>query len=364
MQIKKEKGPQRQREGNFFFVFVLFFKKMRYLVTGCAGFIGSHFVQRVLDANKEDNLVVGVDCMYDCSAKKMAQSKDRYVFQQANINQQDTMFQLLVDYDIDIVVHFAAQSHVDTSFSTPETYIRDNVCGTFHLLQALRQINTTKTVPMIMISTDEVYGENTNHESHVETSLLKPSSVYAASKASAEMLCYAYHTANHVPIKTIRGNNCYGKQYPEKLIPRFIKLLQQNKPLTIQGDGSQRRSFVYVDDFCDAIFTVINNGINGHIYNIGSKDELSVLDVAQILKEEMKLDRELEFETVKDRDFNDKRYLIHSGELEQLGWKQKTNFRDGIREVIAFFESNEANDYWVKEYQLPTQDARVKRHKK
>lgn len=165
------------------------------------------------------------------------------------------------------------------------------------------------------------------------------------------MFCYAYTTSFKQDIVILRGNNCYGKQYPEKLIPRFISLLLAGKSLTIQGSGEQRRSFLYVDDFCDAIFCVIEKGVSGHIYNIGSKDELTVLQVAQILSEEMKCKADLRY--VQDRNFNDTRYLVHTTELEKLGWRQKTDFRDGLRRVIAFFQSSECIDYWVEPYQFP-----------
>lgn len=327
---------------------------MRYLVTGSAGFIGARFVQMALEAD-EKNMVVGIDCLYDCSTTTMAYSKDRYVFVKASINEKGRVLNLIQEYNVDIVVHFAAQSHVDTSFSTPDKYVTDNIKGTFSILKALRTVNQERIVPLLMISTDEVYGENKNEESHSETSLLMPSSVYAASKASAEMLCHAYSASKHVPIKTIRGNNCFGRQYPEKLIPRFIRLITENKAITIQGNGKQRRSFLYVDDFCDAVFTVIEKGQNGAVYNIASTDELNIFEVANVLKEELQIEDELKIEYIKDRDFNDKRYLIHSGELEKLGWKQKTSFREGIRKTIAFFQSPEAKDYWVKDYVLSTQ---------
>lgn len=165
------------------------------------------------------------------------------------------------------------------------------------------------------------------------------------------MFCYAYTTSFKQDIVILRGNNCYGKQYPEKLIPRFISLLLKGEAVTVQGTGNQRRSFLYVDDFCDAIFCVIEKGINGQIYNIGSKDELTVLEVAQILAKEMKCKLKLRF--VPDRNFNDTRYLVHTAELENLGWRQKTSFCDGVRKVIAFFQSPDANDYWVEAYQLP-----------
>lgn len=345
---KKRKKKRKKRNT----IFVLILKKMKYLVTGCAGFIGSHFVKRVLEES-EENSVIGVDCMYPCSSPKTVEPRERFLFVRDNINTPNLIRNLLIEHDIDIMVHFAAQSHVDTSFSDMRQHVMDNAVGTFNVLEGMREANTLKSkkTRLILISTDEVYGENKGDEPHGETSVLKPTSIYSASKASAEMFCYAYTTSFQQDIVIVRGNNCYGKQYPEKLIPRFISLLLAGKHLTVQGSGLQRRSFLYVDDFCDAIFCVIKKGVNGHIYNIGSKDELTVLEVAQILAEEMKCELKLRF--VKDRNFNDTRYLVHTTELENLGWRQKTRFRDGVREVIAFFQSPECVDYWVKTYDLP-----------
>lgn len=341
---------------------------MKFLVTGCAGFIGSHFVKRVLAANDSD-VVVGVDCMYPCASQKAVVARDRFVFKKGNINDENLIRDLLIAHDIDIIVHFAAQSHVDTSFSDMRAHVIDNTFGTFNVLEGLRQANSMikgKKIRLIHLSTDETYGENKTDEAHSELSVLKPTSIYSASKAAAEMFGYAYVTSFKQDIIILRGNNCYGKQYPEKLIPRFISLLLAGEPLTIQGSGQQRRSFLYVDDFCDAIFCVIDKGVNGQIYNIGSKDELTVLEVANVLADEMKCKLELRF--VQDRNFNDNRYLVHTDELEKLGWRQKTNFRDGVREVIAFFQSQEAQDYWVQPYVLPnlpsveTHTKRLKTH--
>ena len=333
---------------------------MRYLVTGCCGFIGSQFVRNILhDATTE--FVVGIDCLYPCATKTMCESTPRYIFYQNNINENGLIARLLVEHNIDVLVHFAAQSHVDTSFSSPHNYINDNICGTFQILEALRQTASHHITKMIMISTDEVYGENKVDEPHYEkSSLLQPSSVYSASKAAAEMLCHAYVASHKIPIVTLRGNNCYGRQYPEKLIPRFIKLILEGKPLTIQGTGKQKRSFLYVDDFCSAISCLIEKGEIGAVYNVGSDDELSVLEVAQILAEEMKCELKLRF--VEDRNFNDTRYLVHSDKLKELGWKQKTRFREGLRKTIAWFQSKESNNYWVQEYQIPIQKDVNKMH--
>lgn len=325
---------------------------MKFLVTGCAGFIGSHFVKRALE-DCETNVVVGIDCMYPCSSRKAVEPRERFIFVEDNINTPNLIRDLILAHDIDMLVHFAAQSHVDTSFSDMRSHVMDNAVGTFNVLEGMRQANLQKTkqTRMRFIGTDEVYGENKSDEPHAETSVLKPTSIYSASKAAAEMFCYAYTTSFKQDIVILRGNNCYGKQYPEKLIPRFISLLLAGKPLTVQGSGQQRRSFLYVDDFCDAIFCVIEKGVSGAIYNIGSKDELTVLEVAKILAEEMECKLELRF--VQDRNFNDTRYLVHTTELENLGWRQKTKFRDGVRNVIAFFKSSESVDYWVAPYDFP-----------
>jgi len=330
----------------------------RILVTGGCGFIGSCFVRSCLQ--RDDIFLVNIDRLYPCATRTLCENiPDKYVFVQADITEPGRILNLLLLYDINIVVGFAAQSHVDTSFSNPRLYLKDNVLGTQTILDALRECHekSVHTKPrFIHISTDEVYGQSDHDDSDAkhEGSLLKPSSVYSATKACAEMLVHAYQCSYKIPAIIVRGNNAIGKgQYLEKCIPRFITLLQRNLPLTIQGDGTQRRSFIAVDDFVDAIHCVIQKGENGAIYNIGSDFEISILEVARTIATCMEA-KDAKIMFVRDRNFNDKRYWIKSDALRALGWRQKISFEECIRQTIHWYLDEIPRNYFVENYTLPT----------
>jgi len=254
-----------------------------------------------------------------------------------------TIYNIIKSHSITHIVHFAAQSHVDNSFNDSLLYTEDNIKGTHILLEAIRKYNSTynKDIILLHFSTDEVYGESLFDSTSMKTesSILCPTNPYAASKAAAEMLVMSYiHSFNLKAIIT-RGNNVYGKnQYPEKLIPKFINLLRNNQKCTIHGKGETVRSFINVYDVSTAVETILNQGIIGEIYNIGSKpiNELSVLQVAKILIKSIHQtdDLEIYLEYVIDRPFNDKRYFISSEKLNKLGWVQTIDFNDGIKELL------------------------------
>ena len=244
-------------------------------------------------------------------------------------------------YQIDTVIHFAAQSHVQNSFEDALQYTHDNVTGTHTLLEACRKHG--KITRFIHISTDEVYGEsmlNENEEKKNENSILCPTNPYAATKAAAELIAKSYYHSFKMPIIITRGNNVYGpNQYPEKLIPRFIQQLQQDEKVTIQGDGSNVRAFLHVNDVCSALKLILEKGKIGEIYNIGSDDnhEYTVLHIAQILIEKIKnvMDYDEWITYIEDRPFNDKRYYISNEKVKQLGWTIETEFNTGIDELIV-----------------------------
>jgi len=253
---------------------------------------------------------------------------------------------LLKEHAIDTVVHFAAQSHVDTSFTDPLSYTQDNVVGTHTLLEACRTYGRIQR--FVHISTDEVYGENTGAV-FTETSLLKPTNPYAATKASAEMLVHSYIHSYGLPAVVIRSNNVYGPgQYPEKVIPKFIFQLLDGRPLTIQGSGHQLRSFLYVEDAVDAVLCVLFQGAQGEVYNISSTDELSIRELARTLVTALRpaatLEESLTF--IEDRHFNDKRYWIESKPLAALGWRQKVPFAEGLAATIAWYKAVDRATYW------------------
>lgn len=320
---------------------------MRLLVTGGCGFIGSAFCRRILKQHPYLTLV-NIDCLYPCAtvASDLTESKGNYTFVKGDIKDKGILQKILSDYSIDTVIHFAAQSHVDTSFTNPLMYINDNIVGTHMLLEACRSWNKIKR--FIQISTDEVYGENTNHI-FSETSLLKPTNPYAASKASAEMLVHSYSHSYNLPVITIRSNNVYGPgQYPEKVLPKFIFQLMDGERLTIQGSGQQLRSFLYVEDAVDAVLCVMFQGKVGEIYNISSTDEISILQLATHLLNTFRpgdsLDTNIRF--IEDRNFNDKRYWIESEPLKKLGWKQQWNIQAGLKATIDWFKTVDRASYW------------------
>ena len=312
------------------------------LVTGGCGFIGSNFINYYLEKNKEVN-IFNLDNMYYCASenniKDNIRNNPRYKFIKGNICSYDLVWFLLNDYQIDSVIHFAAQSHVQNSFNDSLQYTQDNIVGTHTLLEACRRYGKIKR--FIHVSTDEVYGESMLEDEEskkTEESILCPTNPYAATKAGAELIAQSYYHSFKMPIIITRGNNVYGpNQYPEKLIPRFIKLLKEDKKITIQGDGSNVRAFLHVYDVCNAFELVLEKGKVGEIYNIGSDEdsEYTVLQVGKILIELIKNSNNYDnfIEYVDDRPFNDKRYYISNKKVKDLGWEIKMDFMDGIKQL-------------------------------
>ncbi len=302
------------------------------LITGGYGFIGSNFINFYYYASKETKLV-NVDALYYCAKEsnvneKIRTDKERYTFYHLNLAE-ESIEHILEKHNIQCVLHFAAQSHVQNSFSDALQYTKDNIVGTHMLLEACRKYG--KLTRFIHVSTDEVYGESMLFESEkkkTEESVLCPTNPYAATKAGAELIAQSYFHSFKMPIIITRGNNVYGpNQYPEKLIPKFIQLLQEGKKVTIQGDGSNVRAFLHVDDVCLAFRLILEKGKVGEIYNIGSDEEseISVLEVAKFLIREFQKTEDYEkwIEYVEDRPFNDKRYYISNQKVKDLGWEIK-----------------------------------------
>ena len=320
---------------------------MRLLVTGGCGFIGAGFCRRI-QKNHSYLTLVNIDKLYPCSTaySDLTTSHDNYVFVKGDIKDTKLILNILNTHNIDTVIHFAAQSHVDTSFTDSMLYTQDNVVGTHSMLEAARIYGKLKR--FVHISTDEVYGENKD-QVFTEKSLLKPTNPYAASKASAEMLVHSYIHSFNLPAIVIRSNNVYGiGQYPEKVIPKFIFQLLNNQKLTIQGSGNQLRSFLHLEDAVDAVLCVLFQGEIGEIYNISSKDEISIRELASVLVKGLKPEYNVEdwITFVEDRHFNDKRYWIESEPLLKLGWKQKITFEKGLAETIHWFSKVNPQTYW------------------
>jgi dTDP-glucose 4,6-dehydratase len=291
------------------------------------------------------NNIVNIDAMYYCAnetnIRRDIRNSSRYTLVKGNLCSFDLVRHILESHNITHVIHFAAQSHVQNSFEDSLQYTNDNVVGTHTLLECARRYG--KIVRFIHISTDEVYGESMLEDGTTkknEGSILCPTNPYAASKAAAELIAQTYYHSFNMPIIITRGNNVYGvNQYPEKLIPLFIDLLLSNKPVTIQGDGSNVRAFLHVNDVCSALNLILEKGTIGEIYNIGSDehDEFSVIQIAEMLIRKIhNHENTSEWITyIKDRPFNDKRYYISNEKVKRLGWEIKTDFSEGIDELIS-----------------------------
>ena len=317
------------------------------LVTGGCGFIGSHFINYIW-GNYENIQIVNIDAMYynsnEMNVIQPVRKSNRYSLIKMNLNDIDK--DILEQYKVNFIIHFAAQSHVQNSFEEPLQYTYDNVLGTVKLLEVTREYGKIKK--FIHVSTDEVYGEsnlNDDNKKH-ELSLLCPTNPYSGTKAAAELIAQTYISSFKLPIVISRGNNVFGiGQYPEKVIPKFIELLQSNKKVTIQGDGSATRSFLYIDDTVSAFDVILNKGQIGEVYNIGTDEgmEFSILDIAKILISKIQKTEKYEewIEYIPDRPFNDQRYFISNNKLKKLGWNITTKFLDGLDIILQENKKNE-----------------------
>lgn len=323
---------------------------VRMLVTGGCGFIGSHFVNAVVRRGDAD-MLVNLDALkLEGGVSRVGgdvRSAHRYRFIEGDICDLGLMKNVLRDWRITHVVHFAAQSHVTRSFEDSLEYTRDNVVGTHTLLEAARQYvaDGGKIAKIVHVSTDEVYGDSElgeGAEHFTEHSVLCPTNPYAATKAGAELIARSYRESFGLPVVVTRGNNVYGpNQLDEKLIPRFLGLAKGGKKLTVEGDGSCVRAFMHVDDAVEAFRAVVKEGSVGEVYNIGCDEgaELSVMEVAQLV---VRLvhgpDAAVEdwVEYVPDRPYNDKRYYISNGKLRGLGWiPQMVDFEAGLLSMVS-----------------------------
>jgi dTDP-glucose 4,6-dehydratase len=311
-------------------------------ITGGAGFIGSNFINYF--HKKYPNIkIINFDALYYCGDENnidvQIRISDNYKFIKGNLKSYELLEYVFKEHKITHIIHFAAQSHVQNSFTDAIQYTRDNIIGTHNLLEIVRQ-HSKDIVKFIHVSTDEVYGESKLDETNkTENSLLCPTNPYAATKAGAEMLVLSYYSSFKIPIIITRGNNVYGpNQYPEKLIPKFIKLLNDNKRVTIQGDGSCLRAFLHSSDTSTAFEKILEKGTIGNIYNIGCDEnmEYSVMDIAKMLIKKIKntTDYEKWIEYIDDRPFNDQRYYISNDKLKSLGWNIYKNFETGINELL------------------------------
>lgn len=325
--------------------------KKRILVTGGAGFIGSHVVILLVERYPE-YFIVNLDKLDYCASLKnleFLKGKPNYKFIQGDICEPDFMRYIFQEEKIDTVLHFAAQSHVDLSFWSSLDFTRTNVYGSHVLVNAAYEAGVSL---FIHVSTDEVYGGHSAESTNTENAKLQPTNPYAATKASAEFIVSSYWECFKFPVIITRSNNVYGPhQYPEKVIPKFIALLERNRKCCIHGDGSVSRNFLYVSDVAEAFDVILHHGQAGETYNIGTDFEISVIKLARYLISSLKgatsekeINRYLEF--VEDRPYNDLRYRMDSSKLRQLGWMPKVSWEEGMNRTTSWYQSGQNFDSW------------------
>ena len=318
---------------------------MKILVTGAAGFIGSNFVFHMRKAHPEYDIIALDSLTYAGNLETLApvMEEDHFTFVRCDITDREGVRKVFEEHHPDVVVNFAAESHVDRSIEDPGVFLRTNILGTQVLMDACREFGIQR---FHQVGTDEVYGDLPLDRPDLfftEDLPLQASSPYSASKASADLLVMAYHRTYGLPVTISRCSNNYGPyQFPEKLIPLMIANALADKPLPVYGTGENVRDWLYVEDHCRAIDMILENGKVGEVYNIGGHNERSNLDVVKtILKQLGKPESLITF--VGDRKGHDLRYAIDPSKIHgELGWLPETKFDDGIRQTIDWYLNNES----------------------
>ncbi len=317
------------------------------LVTGGAGFIGSNFVRRILTLDKSVKLVVLDKLTY---AGNLANIDDllksqpqRLKFAKGDICDPDVVESMFRDFGATQVVHFAAESHVDRSILSSGPFVRTNVVGTQVLLDVAKAKNVDK---FVHVSTDEVYGSLPYDAAAVkftEQTPLAPNSPYSASKAGSDCLVRSYFETHHLPAMITRCSNNYGPyQFPEKALPLFITNLMQGMKIPLYGDGLNIRDWLHVEDHCDAIWTVLNKGKPGEVYNIGGNNEMTNRKIVETILREMGKSWDKDVQMVKDRPGHDRRYAIDASKIKrELGWEPKHKWEQAIKSTIQWFKDHE-----------------------
>lgn len=320
---------------------------MNIIVTGGAGFIGGNFMHYMVNNYPNDNIIC-VDCLtYAGNLETLDPIKDKknYKFIKEDITNREGIYKIFEETKPDIVVNFAAESHVDRSVETPEIFIKTNVLGTQVLMDACRKYGIKR---FHQVSTDEVYGDLPLERTDLfftEDTPIHTSSPYSASKAGADLLVLAYHRTFKLPVTISRCSNNYGPyHFPEKLIPLMISRALNNEKLPVYGDGKNVRDWLYVTDHCKAIDLIIRNGKDGEVYNIGGHNEKANIDVVKTILKALNKSEDL-IEFVKDRPGHDLRYAIDPTKIEkELGWKPQYTFETGIQQTIEWYLNNK--DWW------------------
>jgi len=314
------------------------------LVTGGAGFIGSNFVQMMLDRYDDLNIVVYDKMTYAGNLDNLAPvaNNPRFHFKQADICDANSVDQVMQQHDIDTIVNFAAETHVDRSLTEPGGFIQTDVYGTFVLLEAAKKYRIER---YHQISTDEVYGQVMAGRS-VESDPLEPRSPYSAAKAGGDLMGLAYFTSFNLPVTITRGSNNIGPyQYPEKVVPLFISNALDDKPLPLYGDGLQMRDYQYVLDHCQGIDVVLRKGQPGEIYNLGTGVETTNLTMTQAILRLLGKPESL-IQPITDRPGHDRRYAIDCSKVNALGWQSAHTFEQAIEATVKWYIEHEA--WWRK----------------
>jgi len=318
----------------------------KIIVTGGLGFIGSNLIKLLI---KKNYFVVNIDKVNYASNffnTKNFSKKKNYKFVKLDINNKSKFKKILNLYKPIAIFNLAAETHVDRSIDAPAEFIRSNIVGVFNLLEVFKEFTKkNKKAKLIHISTDEVYGDVLKNRSK-ETDPYKPSSPYAASKASSDHLVYSYVRTFKLNAMITNCSNNYGPhQHPEKLIPKLIYNIINNKPLPLYGKGKNSREWIFVDDHCEALIKVFKNGSKGEFYNIGSNINSSNFDIAKLLieisKKKIKLGKKVKIKFVKDRPGHDFRYALDSKKiLKKLKWKSKINLKKGLENTFNWYFQN------------------------
>lgn len=314
---------------------------MRLLITGGAGFIGSNFIRSILKRYPEYEVVNLDKLTYagNLDNLKDVEKNKNYAFIKGDVRDKETIEGACKD--IDIIVNFAAETHVDRSIIDAGDFVTTDVLGTYRLLESARKYDIEK---YIQISTDEVYG-SIEKGSFKETDQLLPSSPYSASKAGGDLLVHSYFITHRLPVMITRSSNNFGPyQYPEKLIPLFVTNALKNKKLPLYGDGKNVRDWLYVLDNCDAIDLVMHKGREGQIYNIGSGNEITNIEITMLILKELNKPESL-IEFVSDRKGHDRRYSLDITKIKKLGWKPRHDFKTALSETVRWYVENE---WWWK----------------